>query len=190
MNEHGECPPAPSSPPCRSRLLHHAERSHRACPALSSGRQIRRQHRSDGRPKDSSTTPGLEPPQVERDDDEPLGAPPPEKVAPTPNHPPAAPTPPERRRRELHPTLPYIQAGAGDPSPSRRRSGRRRRGIPRLGGAHGGSTETPKNRLSPLLQWRGGDKVQLEIVTVLKPYCLQVTEREACFVYNVVIPTL
>ena len=33
------------------------------------------------------------------------------------NRPPAAPPPPERRRRDTHPTLPYIQAGAGDPHP-------------------------------------------------------------------------
>ena len=33
------------------------------------------------------------------------------------NHPPPAPPPPRRRRRDLHPTLPNIQAGTGDPHP-------------------------------------------------------------------------
>ena len=114
----------------------------------TSGRQIRRQHGPNGRPTDSSTTPGPEPPQVGSDDDELQRAPPPEKNDPTPKHPPPAPPPPTQRRRGLHPILPYVQAGAGDPPPSRRRGGRRRRGIPQLGGEHAvDRPRSPKNRL-------------------------------------------
>ena len=99
-----------------------AGRSRRLRPVQETNPQIHRHHGS-----------GCQ--QVTREDDELRRAPPPEKAAPTPNNSPAAPPPPRHRRRGHHPILPYVQAGDGDPPPSRCRGSRRRRGIPRLGGA-------------------------------------------------------
>ena len=136
-----------------------AGRSRRPRPVLGSGRQIRRHPRSGGETRSSRATPDSQLQQVEEDDAELRRTAPPEKSPSTPNHPPAAPPSPERRRREHHPTLPYVQAGDGDPPPSRCRSSRRRGGIPRLAGEDAVSRRgSPKKSPSPLCYSDGGEE--------------------------------
>ena len=143
----GQRPLDPSTPLAAAAVESTAGRRRRA---RSVRRQIHHHLGSDREKRITSAAPGLEIQPVQRADGELRRPPPPEKNAPAPK-PPARSNTSSRAPPASLPTYPpvFTCRSRGSP-PSRRRSGRRRGGIPRLAARTVDRRACSKNRLSPL----------------------------------------